>query len=362
LWDSLLIFKLKKRIIYLLVLTNTLLSILINFIYFYNLLSFRHKCFSKKFLKNYSLENSPLNPWYVIGFVLFFLVISIKEITSKKLAEGCFNINITKSSSNLIGYQVQARFIIEVNIKDIDMLHNIQAFFEGTGSITSTKNVARYSIHGIKDIKNIIRFFDEYPLQSAKQIDFALWKECVELMLCKKHLTTKGLEKILSYKTAMNFGESDKLKLLFPNIISIKRPLVEISNIKLNPFWVSGFIGGEGSFHINTKKNTHRVRPVFSVGLNHKDKPLLIRINKFFKEIGSIYESHTNNSAELKIFKSSGFYSLMDHFSSYPLKGFKLYNFTVWCEIVKLLENKEMTPEILDKINDLKNKLNKWNQ
>ena len=179
-WDSLLIFKLKKRIIYLLVLTNTLLSILINFIYFYNLLSFRHKCFSKKFVKNYSLENSPLNPWYVIGFVD---------------AEGCFNINITKSSSNLIGYQVQARFIIEVNIKDIDMLHNIQAFFEGTGSITSTKNVARYLIHGIKDIKNIIRFFDEYPLQSAKQIDFALWKECVELMLCKKHLITKGLEK-----------------------------------------------------------------------------------------------------------------------------------------------------------------------
>lgn len=73
-------------------------------------------------------------------------------------------------------------------------------------------------------------------------------------MLSKNHLTTKGLEKFLSYKPAMNFGESDKLKWLFPNIISIKRPLVEISNIKLNPFWVSGFIGSEGSFHINTKK------------------------------------------------------------------------------------------------------------
>lgn len=42
---------------------------------------------------------------------------------------------------------------------------------------------------------------------------------------------------------------------------------------------------------------------MFSVGLKHKDKPLLIIINKFFKEIGSIYESHTNNSAELKRFK-----------------------------------------------------------
>jgi hypothetical protein len=55
-------------------------------------------------------------------------------------------------------------------------------------------------------------------------------------MLSKDHLTTKGLEKILSYKTAINFGESDKLKLLFPNIISMKRPIVEMSNVKLNPF------------------------------------------------------------------------------------------------------------------------------
>lgn len=78
-------------------------------------------------------------------------------------------------------------------------------------------------------------------------------------MLSKHHLTTTGLESILSYKTAMNFGESDKLKLLFPNIISIKRPrpLVEMSNVKLNPFWVTGFIEGvrSGSFHINTNKN-----------------------------------------------------------------------------------------------------------
>lgn len=123
-------------------------------------------------------NNNKLNPWYVTGFVD---------------GEGCFNINITKSSSNLIGYQVQARFIIEVHIKDIEILHKIQAFFDGIGSITSTKNVARYSVYGINDINNIIKFFDEYPLQSAKVIDFSLWKECVKLMLSKDHLTTSGL-------------------------------------------------------------------------------------------------------------------------------------------------------------------------
>lgn len=94
-------------------------------------------------------NNNKLNPWYVTGFVD---------------GEGCFNINITKSSSNLIGYQVQARFIIELHIKDIEILRKIQAFFYGIGSITSTKNVARYSVYGINNINNIIKFFDEYPL------------------------------------------------------------------------------------------------------------------------------------------------------------------------------------------------------
>ena len=210
-----------------------------------------------------------------------------------------FSINVTKSSSNLIGYQVQARFIIEVNIKDINILNNIQAFFGGIGSIICTQNVARYSVSGTKNINNIIKFFDEYPLQSSKQIDFTLWKQCVNLILNKKHLTSQGLEKILSYKTAMNFGESEKLKLAFPNIVSMEKPILEMSNLKLNPFWITGFIEGEGSFHINTNKDTNKMRPVFSIGLNKRDKFLLIRINNFFKEIGSVYMSDRNNSFSL---------------------------------------------------------------
>lgn len=103
------------------------------------------------------------------------------------------------------------------------------------------------------------------------------------------------------------------------------------------------------------------MRPVFSIGLNNKDQSLLIRINKFFQEIGSIYRTDTNNSVELKVYKLGNFNSLINHFTIYPLQGFKLYNFNIWYNIIKLLENKELTPEIFDKINDLKNKLNKWN-
>ena len=102
------------------------------------------------------------------------------------------------------------------------------------------------------------------------------------------------------------------------------------------------------------------MRPGFSIGLNERDKFLLIKINKFFKDIGSLYASSSNNSVEIKIVKKGNFNSLINHFKCYPLQGFKLYNFTIWCEIVKLLENKPLTPENLEKIDCLRNKLNKW--
>nr|QBM09649.1 hypothetical protein [Dactylella sp.] len=140
-------------------------------------------------------NNDKLNPWFVTGYAD---------------GEGCFNILVIKSRSNTIGWQIQPRFIIEVNIKDIDLLYKIQAFFGGIGSITSTKSRARFSVFAFKDVANVIlTHFDNYPLQSAKQIDFELWKKCVNIMLNKEHLTQKGLEQIISYKGGMNFGESD---------------------------------------------------------------------------------------------------------------------------------------------------------
>ena len=103
------------------------------------------------------------------------------------------------------------------------------------------------------------------------------------------------------------------------------------------------------------------MRPVASIGLNCREKFLLIKLNEFFEWIGSVYESPKHNFAEWKVFKLTNFASLITHFNDYPLKGFKSYNFRIWCEIVKLLENKEnLTTENIDKIKALKDKLNKW--
>lgn len=301
----------------------------------------------KKFIKNYSLKNkSCLKPWFITGFTD---------------AEGCFNIHFIKSSSNLIGWQVQARYIIEVNIKDLDLLYKIKTFFGDVGSISTNKKVGRFCVQGIKDILNVVNHFDRYPLQSSKQIDYYLWKQCINIMLDKKHLTLQGLEEILAYKNCMNYGESKILKLCFPNITKAIRPAIVRQDNILDPLWVTGFIAGEGSFYVYFHKSTNKFRPVFSLGLNERDRFLLISINTFFKQLGSVYGSSSNNSTELKIFKFDNLSVFINHFSDYPLEGFKLYNFSIWSEIVEILKKKELTIEDMEIINNLRDKLNKWN-
>jgi len=42
----------------------------------------------------------------------------------------------------------------------------------------------------------------------------------------KEHLTIEGLRKIVAIKASMHLGLSKELKVAFPNIIPVKRPLV----------------------------------------------------------------------------------------------------------------------------------------
>ena len=48
----------------------------------------------------------------------------------------------------------------------------------------------------------------------------------------KEHLTLDGLRKIVAIKGAINLGLSDKLKLFFPDIVPVERPIVENPKIK----------------------------------------------------------------------------------------------------------------------------------
>lgn len=90
-------------------------------------------------------------------------------------------------------------------------------------------------VRTINELKVIIDHFDKYPLITQKKADFFLFKEIVDLMVGKEHLTTEGLHKILAIKASMNRGLSNELLAAFPNITPVDRLLIQQEKIN-NPY------------------------------------------------------------------------------------------------------------------------------
>jgi hypothetical protein len=67
--------------------------------------------------------------------------------------------------------------------------------------------VSIFTVNKFKDLEEkIISFFDKYPLQGSKALDFADFRKAAEIMKTKSHLTVDGLEEIRKIKAGMNRG------------------------------------------------------------------------------------------------------------------------------------------------------------
>lgn len=75
-------------------------------------------------------------------------------------------------------------------------MKNLILYFN-CGSIYETKDAVWFQITKISDINDkIIPFFDKYLIIGIKYNDFILFKEVVELIKSKVHLTEEGLKEI----------------------------------------------------------------------------------------------------------------------------------------------------------------------
>jgi group I intron endonuclease len=93
----------------------------------------------------------------------------------------------------------------------------------------------------------------------------------------------------------------------------------------LNPNWISGFIDGEGCFHISvysrsSSKLKWRVQANLEFGLHKNELPLLLGIQQYFKGVGNIFIDSKNNVAYFKVSKIEDLINIViPHFNSYPL-------------------------------------------
>jgi hypothetical protein len=94
-----------------------------------------------------------------------------------------------------------------------------------------------------------------------------LWRSIALLMQEKEHLNLLGINMILSYYCTLNLGSSKNSRSMEPDsglvITSDSKSLVEQEIIhfsankpsgELNPYWVSGYVAGEGSFYVNVRR------------------------------------------------------------------------------------------------------------
>jgi len=125
--------------------------------------------------------------------------------------EGCFSVSINRNPTTKLGCQVLPEYVITQGEKSLSSLNKIKRFFKCGRVFVNRRhdnhreNIYRYCVRSIKDLKTIIiPFFRENKLLTNKRNDFLLFSKIVELMLERKHLSRRGIEKIGRIVEKMN--------------------------------------------------------------------------------------------------------------------------------------------------------------
>lgn len=316
------------------------------------------------FVKKYSTSShsvQKLNPYWVTGF----------SSSLKGSGEACFSVDISRAKDHKLGWKITPIFSIGLHSNDLDLIKKIQSFFNGAGKIYLLNNseVVYFRIKSVKDLAQyVIPHFDKYPLLTQKRADFLLFKQVIDLMLRKEHLTSKGLLDIVSLKAFLNLGLSEDLKKAFPNIVLKNRPEVEFKAIE-DPHWIAGFASslkgsGESCFFVEksaskTHKLGYQVRLKFILSQDSRDIALLNLLKDYFN-CGDI-KVDSLGMCRFIIRKNSDITSfIIPFFAKYPLHGSKYADYTDFCKVAKLMESKaHLTVEGLEEINRIKSGMNR---
>lgn len=209
-----------------------------------------------------------------------------------------------KSEKNKTGWQVVPSFAIEVHNRDIDLLYRVQEFF-GVGRVYKVENKghAVFVISSITELLDvIIPHFDNYSLLTIKRVNFYYFKEIIELLRDKQHLTKEGLQRIVNIRAMMNKKTS---------IVSYTDPLIEIAELilpdltkeNLTPEWVAGFSDAEGCFYLNIRlnrnKNGYWVTSSFSLTQHSRDL-LLFKLIIEFLGFGRLIEEKSGDVVRIR--------------------------------------------------------------
>nr|AYE93362.1 LAGLIDADG homing endonuclease [Termitomyces sp.] len=260
-------------------------------------------------------RKAKVNPWFWTGLID---------------GEGSFSIIVDKNKTRKLGWRVQSKFQVGLHKRDLSLLLQLQQYLGGIGRIYkhSSKNLVNYSVDSTKELINLVHHLENYPLLTQKGGDFILFKQVVNLMKNKDHLSLEGLHQIINIKAAMNLGLSEMLKSEFNENTSIERPLINTEEIP-DPNWISGFVTAEGCFDVNIPESTnkigHRVQLRLRITQHDRDKRLMEHIIKYLGS-GKIYKYPKTPAVNVTIINFSDITNILIPFFEKKKKKTKPYS------------------------------------
>lgn len=106
--------------------------------------------------------------------------------------------------------RVRPTFQIKLNIRDLPLLESIKTHFNEVGTIHISSEECVYKVRSLKDVLFIISHFSKYPLITQKQADYLLFKQIIDKLVNKQHLTFTGRRlrrhEITNISASMNLG------------------------------------------------------------------------------------------------------------------------------------------------------------
>ena len=161
---------------------------------------------------------------------------------------------------------------------------------------------------------------------------------------------------VVKFKTKFCSSNSDVVNALTARNYStlVATPQCSVENFNIDPWLVTGFLDGEGCFHVSITENKNyqlawQVRPRFQIGIHVKDKALLEDVKNYLR-VGKIYKS-VPELIQLKVQSLKELETVINHFEKFPLNtknrsDFKLLKMV----IIKIKRKKHLTLAGLRKI------------
>ncbi len=118
--------------------------------------------------------------------------------------EGSFFISVQTSRAYAAGHQIVCGFALRVREADHDLVAMAQRALGPVGRVYRRGGAMTLLVRKVGDLtEGVIPFFDRYPLRGQQQVKFALWKQAVQLVAQRQHVTRTGQAAIMAIKAQM---------------------------------------------------------------------------------------------------------------------------------------------------------------